>query len=69
MKLPVVVSFISLHVSQDEGEIRAYCRGAISTRKIPRYIRFVTAYPATASGKIKKFEFRVQFIKELGLEG
>ncbi len=53
----------------DEGGIRDYCRGAISKQKIPRYIRFVTAYPLTASGKVKKFELRAQFIEELGREG
>ena len=53
----------------DEGGIRDYCRGAISKQKIPRYIRFVTAYPLTASGKVKKFELQAQFIEELGREG
>ena len=48
-----------------EVEIRDYCRGAISKHKIPRYIRFVTAYPLTASGKVKKFELQAQFIEEL----
>ena len=49
-----------------EEEIRDYCRGAISKQKIPRNIEFVTAYPLTASGKVKKFELRAQFIKEQG---
>jgi len=51
----------------DEGEIRDYCREAISKHRIPRYIRFVTAYPLTASGKVKKFELRTQMIEALGL--
>ena len=52
----------------DEEEIRNYCKGAISKHKIPRYIKFVTGYPLTASGKVKKFELRAQFIEELALE-
>ncbi len=52
----------------DEEEIRTYCQGAISKQKIPRYIKFVTGYPMTASGKVKKFELRAEFMKELGLE-
>lgn len=52
----------------DEEEMRNYCKGAISKHKIPRYIKFVTGYPLTASGKVKKFELRAQFIEELALE-
>lgn len=52
----------------DEGEIRAYCQGAISKHKIPKYIRFVTAYPLTTSGKVKKFELRAQMIEALRLQ-
>ena len=51
-----------------EEEIRDFCRGRISKHKIPRYIRFVAAYPLTASGKVKKFELREQCIEELQLE-
>jgi len=51
-----------------EEEIREFCRGAISKHKIPRYIRFVTAYPLTANGKVKKFELRAQCIQALQLE-
>ena len=51
-----------------EEELRDYCRANISRHKVPKYFKFVTAYPLTASGKIKKFELREQLIKELGLE-
>jgi fatty-acyl-CoA synthase len=52
----------------DEAEMRQYCRANISRQKVPKYIRFVTAFPLTASGKVKKFELKEQLIKELGLE-
>ena len=52
----------------DEDEIREYCRANISRHKIPKYFRFVTEFPLTASGKVKKFELKAQLIKELGLE-
>ncbi|WJY27112.1 AMP-binding protein [Sporosarcina trichiuri] len=42
----------------DEKDIRAFCKGAISYHKIPRYIQFTDAYPMTASGKIQKFRLR-----------
>jgi fatty-acyl-CoA synthase len=54
------------HLSEEE--LRDYCRANISHNKVPKYFQFVTAYPLTASGKIKKFELRQQLIEELGLE-
>ncbi|MEK6288973.1 MAG: AMP-binding protein [Acidobacteriota bacterium] len=52
----------------DEAEIIAYCRDGISRHKVPKYVQFVTSFPLTASGKVKKFELKEQLIKELGLE-
>ena len=46
-------------------EIREHCRANISRHKVPKYIRFVAAFPLTASGKVKKFELRAQLIAEL----
>ncbi len=51
-----------------EGEIRTYCCDGISRHKIPQYIRFASAFPLTASGKVKKFELKAQLTRELGLE-
>jgi fatty-acyl-CoA synthase len=65
-----MAAFIRLKPSEQltEEEMRDYCRANISRHKVPKYFKFVTAYPLTASGKIKKFELREQLIKELGLE-
>ena len=49
-------------------EIRAFCKGKIATYKIPRYYKFVDAFPMTVTGKIQKFKMREQAVKELGLE-
>ena len=51
-----------------EEELRAYCTGAISHQKIPRYFQFVESYPMTGSGKVQKFVLRERAIKALGLE-
>ncbi len=51
-----------------EEALRDYCRANISHNEVPKYIKFVTSYPLTASGKIKKFELREQLIEELGLQ-
>jgi len=51
----------------NEPGILEYCRDGISRHKVPKYIRFVTVFPLTASGKVKKFELKEQLIDELGL--
>jgi fatty-acyl-CoA synthase len=51
-----------------DSEILEYCRDGISRHKVPRYVRFVTSFPLTSSGKVKKFELREQLTRELGLE-
>jgi fatty-acyl-CoA synthase len=48
-------------------EIRAFCQGQIAHYKIPRYVKFVDAFPMTVTGKIQKFLMREETIRELGL--
>ena len=43
------------------------CRGKIAHYKIPRYVKFVDAFPMTVTGKVQKFLMREQSVKELGL--
>ncbi len=50
-----------------EDDIRAFCHGEIAHYKVPRYIRFVDAFPMTVTGKIQKFVMREQSIEALGL--
>jgi fatty-acyl-CoA synthase len=54
-------------VTATEDEIREFCQGRIAHYKIPRYIRFVSEFPMTITGKIQKFVMREQMMKELGL--
>jgi len=49
-------------------ELREYCRANIAHFKIPRYVKFVEAFPTTVTGKVQKFIMRAESIKELGLE-
>jgi fatty-acyl-CoA synthase len=49
-------------------ELREFCRDRIAHYKIPRYIKFVEAFPTTVTGKVQKFIMREQSIQELGLE-
>ncbi len=48
-------------------EVRDFCKGQIAHYKIPRYIKFVDAFPMTVTGKIQKFLIRNQMKEELGL--
>ncbi len=49
-------------------EIIAWCKGQIAHYKVPRYIRFVDAFPMTVTGKIQKYQIREAMIAELGLK-
>ena len=51
-----------------EDEIRLFCKGKIAYYKIPRFIRFVTEFPMTVTGKIQKFEMRNIMTRDLGLD-
>ena len=51
-----------------EEELRGYCKGKISTYKIPRYWKFVDSFPMTVTGKVQKYKMREQAIEELGLK-
>jgi fatty-acyl-CoA synthase len=51
----------------DEEELKEFCRGRIARFKIPRYVRFVDAFPMTVTGKVQKFVMREREIAERGL--
>ncbi|MGE0423309.1 MAG: AMP-binding protein [Reyranellaceae bacterium] len=53
--------------SATDEEIREFCKGQIAHYKIPRYIRFVDAFPMTITGKVQKFIIRDEEIKQRGL--
>ena len=53
--------------SASAEEVQSFCRGQIAHYKIPRYIKFVDAFPMTVTGKVQKFIMREEMIKELGL--
>ncbi len=48
-------------------DIQGFCKTQIAHYKIPRYIKFVDAFPMTVTGKVQKFIMREETIKELGL--
>jgi fatty-acyl-CoA synthase len=44
--------------SATEEEVREFCRARIARHKVPRYVRFVTEFPMTVTGKVQKFVMR-----------
>jgi len=49
-------------------EMRDFARGQIAHFKIPRYVKFVDAFPMTVTGKVQKFVMRQEAVRELGLD-
>jgi acyl-CoA synthetase (AMP-forming)/AMP-acid ligase II len=62
----VPAAFIELSPGRTWSEEEAidYCRGQIASFKVPRYVRFVTEWPMSAT-KIQKFRLREQLASEL----
>jgi fatty-acyl-CoA synthase len=51
-------------ITLDEQEVRDFCRAQIAHYKVPRYVRFVSEFPMTVTGKIQKFKMR-EMMREL----
>ncbi len=51
----------------DAEGLKEFCRGKIAHFKVPRYVTFVSEFPMTVTGKIRKVEMREKSIAELGL--
>jgi fatty-acyl-CoA synthase len=56
----VGMAFVQLKegVNLTESEVVDYCKGKIANYKVPRYVKFVTEFPMTSTGKIQKFILR-----------
>jgi fatty-acyl-CoA synthase len=65
-----VMAWVKLKQGQSATaeEFRDFCRGKIAHYKIPRYVRFVTDFPMTVTGKIQKYKMREVAVAELGLQ-
>lgn len=51
-----------------EDEVKELVRSHMARHKVPKYVRFMDAFPTTASGKIQKFKLREQAIEILKLQ-
>lgn len=66
-----VMAWIKLHGNHNltEEELVTYCKNQIAHYKIPRFWKFVTEFPMTVSGKIRKVEMREIAVRELREQG
>ena len=64
------MAWVLLKAGQEatEEELKEFCRGQIAHYKVPRYVKFVSEFPMTVTGKIQKFVMRETSIEELHLE-
>ncbi len=65
----VAAAFIELKpgAQATAEEIVDHCRGRIASFKVPRYVRFVTEWPTSAT-KIQKYKLRESILEELAVE-
>jgi acyl-CoA synthetase (AMP-forming)/AMP-acid ligase II len=65
----VAAAFIELKPGSEatEEEIIAHCQGKIASFKVPRYVRFVTEWPTSAT-KIQKYKLRESILEELQIK-
>jgi fatty-acyl-CoA synthase len=65
-----ICAWIKLRAGEtsSQEEIVAFCKGQIAHYKVPRYVRFVDAFPMTVTGKIQKYQIRDAMIEELKLQ-
>jgi fatty-acyl-CoA synthase len=66
----VIMAWVQLEAGTELGEddLKAFCKGKIAHFKIPSYVRFVSEFPMTVTGKVRKVEMRETSIAELGLQ-
>jgi fatty-acyl-CoA synthase len=54
-----VIKVKDVNANSITGEdLYKHCQGKIANYKIPKYVKFVSEYPLTVSGKIQKFILR-----------
>ena len=64
VEVPAAFVELAPGAEASEEELIAYCTGAIARFKVPRYVRFVSEWPMSAT-KIQKFRLREQIAEEL----
>jgi fatty-acyl-CoA synthase len=72
---PVHNEEITAWIRLREGEqataedMLGFLKGGLLKKYHPRYIKFVSSFPLTSTGKVQRFKLREEAIKEWGLKG
>jgi fatty-acyl-CoA synthase len=63
-----VMAWIKLRPGQSltSEELTEFCCARIATYKVPRWWKFVEAFPMTVTGKVQKFRMREMAVQEMG---
>lgn len=65
-EIAAVIKVKSLQHNKITGkQIYNHCSGNIAHYKVPKYVKFVTDYPLTVTGKVQKYVMRQQFEAEM----
>jgi fatty-acyl-CoA synthase len=66
----VGMAFVELKEGEKETEegIIQFCKGKMANFKVPKYVRFVSEFPMTSTGKVQRFKLRDQAGREMGLK-
>ena len=66
----VGMAFVELKECEKETEegIIQFCKGRMANFKVPKYVRFVTEFPMTSTGKVQRFRLKEQAIREMDLK-
>ncbi len=64
----VGMAFVELKEGEKETEERIiqFCKGKMANYKVPKYVRFVSEFPLTSTGKVQRFKLRDQAVREMG---
>jgi fatty-acyl-CoA synthase len=65
-----LMAWIQLREGAEEltsASLREYCAEKLAHYKVPRYVKIVTEFPMTVTGKVRKVEMRETSVDELGL--
>ena len=65
-----VMAWIIPHdgVTIEAEDVKAFCRKQIAGFKVPKFVKFVDAFPTTVTGKVQKFIMRHMAMDEMGIK-
>ena len=65
-----ICAWVELHPGEEmtTDELTAYCADGLAHFMVPKYVRFVTEFPMTVTGKLQKFRMREAEMESQGID-